>query len=276
MSSPKPSPFSFTLRTPTAQDIPALAQTAADSFATDANSQLKNLRAHPNHIVDMMRDVLNDWVFADPKKCVVLKAVDDSTGTSVGWVCWGFKGFDIPSATCDATTPRPAEDTQKQEVEEAEKSKTEASVSKEGSGDAASVTTGEADRENDDKYDDNIKRLDELTNDHMSEWMAHIMPEGTKCMFLYSIAINPAYQKRGIGSVLIRWGTEKADEAGVFCWVHSSDGGYGAFEANGYVERQRLVVNLDEYAGGVKRPGVEGDGKWGEYVFRYMVREPRR
>jgi GNAT superfamily N-acetyltransferase len=49
------------------------------------------------------------------------------------------------------------------------------------------------------------------------------------------LAIDPAYQRRGVGSALVKWGTDKADEMGVDAVVESSVFGKGLYQKNGFV-----------------------------------------
>lgn len=61
----------------------------------------------------------------------------------------------------------------------------------------------------------------------------------------------------------------------MYCWVSSSDGGFRAFEKNGFKEVGLLALDLDEFVGeGVRGGSLDAvDEKWGEYVWRYMRRE---
>ncbi|KAH9830691.1 GNAT family acetyltransferase like protein [Teratosphaeria destructans] len=56
------------------------------------------------------------------------------------------------------------------------------------------------------------------------------------------LAIDPAYQRRGVGGALVRWGTDKADELGVETVVESSVFGKGLYEKHGFefVKQQDL------------------------------------
>ncbi|KAF2765597.1 acyl-CoA N-acyltransferase [Teratosphaeria nubilosa] len=56
------------------------------------------------------------------------------------------------------------------------------------------------------------------------------------------LAIDPAYQRRGVGGALVRWGTDKADKLGVEAVVESSIFGKGLYEKNGFrfVKQQDL------------------------------------
>jgi GNAT superfamily N-acetyltransferase len=108
----------------------------------------------------------------------------------------------------------------------------------------------------------------------MKRWMDTQMPPGTKCMYLVSLSVDPDFQSCGVGSTLLRWGTEMADKAGVFMWVHSSEAAWNTYEKHGFKVAETLDVNLDDWA--PAPPPDEGEGAlWGHYVFRYMKRFPK-
>lgn len=229
----------ISLQPVTEDDIPILTEMFTAAFAKDTNTQLKLVGKDPNSQADGMAGAIRQWL-EYPDKVSVLKAVDTSTSTIMGWTGWGRRGYENPPT-------QPVPETEKE-------------------------TTAQAEKEEPEYIKDPVERLEALTDADMARWMKKIMPPGTKCRYLCACVVHPSYQGRGVGSALIRWGTQRADEEGVFCWVHSSDGGHFAFQKAGFEEVERLKVDLDEFAE-EKRVGVE-DGKWGEYVFRYMVRQP--
>lgn len=117
---------------------------------------------------------------------------------------------------------------------------------------------------------DKIARLKAIQDKESERWTEIL---SNKCMYIVGIAVSPSHQGLGVGTALIQWGTKKADRDGVTCWVHSSDGGWRAFEKNGFKEDRRLELDLDEYA---DQPRKGEDGKWGKYIFRYMQRKPQQ
>lgn len=127
-----------------------------------------------------------------------------------------------------------------------------------------------------------IEQFEKRTSDHLAAFQKKIMPDGTRCIYIISAAVDPRAQGLGGGSRLVRWGLEQADRdrPGALCWVHSSEADYRLFEGQGFAEVERLVVDLDEWAVG-KKPLAAGEGEsgegggWWEYTFRYMVRTPR-
>ncbi|UKZ66980.1 uncharacterized protein TrAtP1_008144 [Trichoderma atroviride] len=117
--------------------------------------------------------------------------------------------------------------------------------------------------------DDPIKRLETLTSGDLDAWQKEVMPEGTKCLIVVGLSVSPKFQRRGIGSALLRWGTSICDQKGVFAWVHSSEPAWRAYEKAGFQVIRSLDVDLDEYAP-CSPPNEGPDAKWGHYVFRYM------
>jgi GNAT superfamily N-acetyltransferase len=87
-------------------------------------------------------------------------------------------------------------------------------------------------------------------------------------VYCAGISVLPEYQSKGVGSKLIKWGTDYADENDASMWIHLADteAGPKAFEKAGFKVATTLRINLDEWT------VVEEKGKWGVYTFRYMRR----
>lgn len=125
-----------------------------------------------------------------------------------------------------------------------------------------------------------IKELGETTSAAMGHFMSALMPEGARCRIIHSMSVAPEYQGKGIGGALVRWGTDKADEDGVYCLVSSSMDGYHVYEKAGFVEVGRQDLCLDDYAQGVRRKvknerGEDVEQHWGRYIWRWMRRDPK-
>ncbi|CCF32327.1 acetyltransferase [Colletotrichum higginsianum] len=242
---------SVTLRPATRADVPALASVADAAFRTDAHTQLKAALRGVGNFAEGMEQALLAWV--DHPKVDVVVAEDPASGQPVGWAGWVRRGFagDIDLPLDDGDDNLSAEPT------------------------VATHLTGEK------KGKRTVKDLEDLTNASMGYWVRRFMPEGSRCRFLCSCVVHPAFQARGFGSQLMRWGTDKADaEPGVYCWVQSSMGGRASFERQGFREVGRLEANLDDFAEGTT-PG-DGNGhitgskdSWGNYVWVYMRRDAR-
>ncbi|KAL4994035.1 acyl-CoA N-acyltransferase [Aspergillus recurvatus] len=59
---------------------------------------------------------------------------------------------------------------------------------------------------------------------------------GTRHYYLDTLATHPDYQRRGAGSMLLQWGCELADEAGVALYVDASRAGAPLYERFGFVD----------------------------------------
>ena len=160
----------------------------------------------------------------------------------------------LPAAASEVPPPGVDKDEDEDEAEADEKIKTEES------------------REEEKKPTDPLAQLEALTTSHLTSYQARIQPAGTKALVIGTLAVDPSAQNRGVGSLLIKHGTEIADREGALCWVHSSDdeGAVKVYAKAGFVLDDVLVVRLDEWA---RKAGIEG--RFGDYRFRYMVRWPR-
>lgn len=80
--------------------------------------------------------------------------------------------------------------------------------------------------------------------------------------------MDPSAQSTGVGSAMLKWVTEFADEKGASCWIHLSDhpGGPALFEKAGFKVVNTLALDLDEWTKTKKEP------RWGIYTFRYYRR----
>lgn len=48
------------------------------------------------------------------------------------------------------------------------------------------------------------------------------------------MAVDPKYQKRGVGQALLRWGLDQADAEGLEAYLESSDDGLRLYGKNGF------------------------------------------
>ncbi|KAL4975998.1 acyl-CoA N-acyltransferase [Aspergillus desertorum] len=74
--------------------------------------------------------------------------------------------------------------------------------------------------------------------------------------YLDTLVVHPEYQRRGVGSMLLRWGCNLADEAGVALYVDASRAGAPLYERFGFVD--------------------QSDGESGEREIASMVRRARK
>ena len=242
---------SFSLRSVVEGDIPELTAMSALTFDMDRHTQLK--AAHPTKPYDHAAgtpDSIKQWLSL-PQKVEVTKAVDTETGQIMGCVAWVFRGFDRdPSVRGSVEKP--------QEPTKAPSDSVSSDYTKTGSA-----------------HLDPLEQLRELTDEHFSKFMRKIMPPGTRCMFIGGIQVHPEHQGKGIGRALVRQGTDRADTEGVICWVHSSEAAAALFPKCGFEVDETLEIDLDKWAGKMDLKPSAGDEKWGTYMFRYFVRQPR-
>jgi len=259
---------SFTILPATANDVEALSNISVQSFKDDTNTQLKEKVYGAGWFADCMTGVIQHYMnrMENPvpgrTKLTVLKTVDDESGKITGHVTWAEQGLE--EASLQATGGLKGESTpDAQEAEKSrDKSREEPQKNNGGGQDSTRKTLAQQ----------KVAELEKITSDHMKEWMERIMPEGAKSMFICGISVHPDYQGHGIGKALIQWGTRKADERGVVCWVHLSEAGWGVFNKLGWHVEDSLTVDLDQYA--AEPPGESSKGSWGSYTFRYAVRQP--
>ena len=57
---------------------------------------------------------------------------------------------------------------------------------------------------------------------------------GKSYWFLKLLCIDPNYQRRGLGTLLVNWGVDKANEEGIDAWLESSPMGKGAYLKAGF------------------------------------------
>jgi len=235
------------------KDIVTLAQMSEDAFATDANTQVKYGREPRGTFAREMAEGIGSWI-SRPHRCTLLRAVDISSSAReiIGWVCWGYsQGWDQGPAPVPTPAPIPGPTT------------TESSSK---GGDRGNELPQQTDFNK-----SKVEMLKDLTSKDLKDMMEVLMPPETKCMYIGSIIVDPKHQGRGVGTKLIQWGTKKADEEGVFVWVHSSEAGAPRFMKQGFEEVAKLEVYLDEYAESPRDDGT----KWGIYRFRYLKRMPK-
>lgn len=245
---PSTTPF-LSLSPVVPDDIPALTEISGLGFENDRHTLLK--AAHPTRPYEHasgMPEAFKYWLNLPPDKVEVTKAVDNETGEIMGFVCWATrlaKTVEKPAKITDGDNTRPAN----------------------------SVSADHAKMDSPDL--DALGQLAELTDSHLAEFQARVMPEGTRCMYVVGITIHPKFQGRGVGEALMRQGTQRADAEGVFCWVHSSEHGAGLYRKCGFEIDDTLEINLDEWASKMDIKPPAGDDKWGKYTFRYMIRQPK-
>ncbi|KAK0649929.1 hypothetical protein B0T16DRAFT_410904 [Cercophora newfieldiana] len=241
------------------EDVPVLATISSDAFETDSQTEMKSHGKKPflmkEHTLESMPKQM------ESSRIRIIKAVEKDTGAIMGFCIWGFRGLEPP------TTWEP----------EGDGSRHNPSPQGVELGDRAPTTRflpdqQEAEHEGEKKeLDDPIARLEQLTSQDLQEWSDAVMPPGASCLIVVGLSVSPDFQRRGVGSALLKWGTDIADRHHTYAWVHSSAGAWKAYQNAGFKVARVLDVDLDAFAPVPAPLERYPGGKWGHYVFRYMV-----
>ena len=131
---------------------------------------------------------------------------------------------------------------------------------------------GEADEDTADKEErdfDFPPGIAQFVEEDSSRWLKRITHRRrhmlTKAMFT-----DPSFWRRGIGSAMVRYGNQLADEANLPIFLWGSAFGAPIYAKYGFETVQWLDLDLRDWA-----PSAKGNDKgYGNYRFRYMVRLP--
>jgi len=58
-------------------------------------------------------------------------------------------------------------------------------------------------------------------------------------------SVRDDHQRKGVGSLLISWGVQKADDLGVECFVEASDAGKHLYKKFGYIALTKIIVDAE-------------------------------
>lgn len=66
---------------------------------------------------------------------------------------------------------------------------------------------------------------------------------------LHILSTRPEQRRRGAGEMLVRWGTQRADEKGLMCYLEGSVEGYRLYRRCGFEDVEALEWEGEEWGG---------------------------
>lgn len=105
--------------------------------------------------------------------------------------------------------------------------------------------------------------LHRATAEGMKKARERALKEDWDVWYLGSLAIDPTYQGKGIGKMLMQWGCEQSDRDGLPLYLEATPAGRGLYEKCGFESVEELTW-----------PGVMHEGE--SYRMAIMVRKPKR
>ncbi|MCJ1476051.1 hypothetical protein MMC13_004716 [Lambiella insularis] len=68
------------------------------------------------------------------------------------------------------------------------------------------------------------------------------------------LVTDPKHQRKGAGNMLVKWGTDIADELGIDCYLEGSAAGYQLYRENGFQDVDYVDMDMAKYGSeGVER-----------------------
>ena len=97
-------------------------------------------------------------------------------------------------------------------------------------------------------YDESDPELFYALHDLFSENKRRIL-ERRPHYVLDTLVTLPNHERRGAGSMLVNWGTERADEAGIEAYLEASPMGAPMYARHGFEPIKRVGLDLRKYGG---------------------------
>lgn len=62
---------------------------------------------------------------------------------------------------------------------------------------------------------------------------------------LHMAFTTPEYRRKGVGTIFMEWGTQKADSMGLECWLDATDNGRPLYEKHGFIHLMDHFLDAD-------------------------------
>jgi GNAT superfamily N-acetyltransferase len=89
-----------------------------------------------------------------------------------------------------------------------------------------------------------LTALFDLFNDHKRKHLGN-----RPYYVLDTLCTLPQHERKGAGSMLVRWGCERADEAGVQAYLEASPVGAPMYARHGFVKQEEIELDLRRFGG---------------------------
>ena len=97
-------------------------------------------------------------------------------------------------------------------------------------------------------YDESDPDLFHALHDLFSENKREIL--GARSHYVLDTLVTlPQHERKGAGSMLVRWGTQRADEAGVEAYLEASPMGAPMYARHGFEPMKKVALDLTKYEG---------------------------
>lgn len=74
-------------------------------------------------------------------------------------------------------------------------------------------------------------------------------PSDEPYALMANLVVSPAWQRKGVGKLLLEWGLKVADDKGLKCWIDASPQGLGLYKQCGWQEAKVLEFDLSSWGG---------------------------